>query len=195
MNSYRQHVFRSGAQDFSAYSQAPRGRSSSRSKFHTYQRLQGKIRVTAVPIKKNVPDLSLSYQTYFADQTAASKTRTIRSRLSDKTRSFLASLISSNEEIDRIADEPLRSYAKRALICGGEVVPLLPRISKSPGEGVALQTSTRNGTINLIIEGEQAILIRVGDDVVLQMTCSLSHSGFAEMLDTYSIELERLIEG
>lgn len=195
MGSYGQRFPQSGTQASVRYSRALRKSGASSYKIYTYQSFQSEGNLRIGSTRKSLSDRALSYQAYTIAQPARSKSRTIQSRLVHEKPPASFPLAPSLEEIDSIADEPLRSYAKRALVAGGAVTNLLPRIAKSPEGGVALQTSTENGTLNLIIEGEQGILIRVGDEVVLQMTCHLSDSGIAELLDTYLTELKRVVEG
>jgi hypothetical protein len=104
-----------------------------------------------------------------------------------------ARLTHSNDEIDRITSGPEGIYAKSALARANQITSLLPRIYKSPGNGIALQTSTKWGTINLIIEDEQAILVRASDDFAVQITCNLNPKSLPQLLDIYKGELERII--
>ena len=95
-------------------------------------------------------------------------------------------------EIEKLATETIRTYAKLALARASQVVSTLPRIERSPGEGIVLQTSTDKGTINLIMEEGQAILVRAGDDFAVQATCNLNPGSISELLDIYEIELHHV---
>jgi hypothetical protein len=98
----------------------------------------------------------------------------------------------SDAEVDRISSGREGSYAKLALARGSYVTALRPRVSRSPDNGIALQTSTDKGTLNLIIEGDQAILIRASDDFAVQVNCNLNPTSISELLDIYELELNRI---
>lgn len=104
-------------------------------------------------------------------------------------------LVQLEAEVDKFGNELQRTYAKRALNVGSRASYILPRVYESPEKGIVLQTSADRGTVNLIFEGEQAILIRAGDEVLLQMNCSLSNLTISELLDTYRTELVRVSQG
>lgn len=105
----------------------------------------------------------------------------------------LPSLAASNAEIDRLTSGPEGRYAKLALARGSQTTSLLPRIYRSPGNGIALQTSTNKGTVNLIIEEGQAILVRASDDFAVQITCNLNPKSLSQLIDIYEGELKHLI--
>jgi hypothetical protein len=98
----------------------------------------------------------------------------------------------SDAEVDRISTGREGSYAKLALARGSYVTDLRPRVSRSPDNGIALQSSTDKGTLNLIIEGDQAILIRASDDFAVQVNCNLNPTSISELLDIYELELNRI---
>ncbi len=105
----------------------------------------------------------------------------------------LPSLAVFNAEIDRLTSGREGGYAKLALARGSQATSLLPRIYRSPGNGIALQTSTNKGTVNLIIEEGQAILVRASDDFAVQITCNLNPKSLSQLLDIYEGELKHLI--
>jgi hypothetical protein len=107
-------------------------------------------------------------------------------------RNFERLLTRSRSEVDALTTEPTRTYAKLALERAREVTAVLPRVYKSPADGIALQTSTDKGTVNLIMEEGQAIMVRAGDDFAVQVTCNLNLNTMIELLDLYEIELRNV---
>lgn len=103
-----------------------------------------------------------------------------------------ALLAESDAEIDRITTGREGSYAKLALARARYVSPVAPRAYASPEGGVALQSSTDKGTLNLIFEGDQAILARSTDDFMVQVNCQLNATSINELLDIYEFELSRI---
>lgn len=103
-----------------------------------------------------------------------------------------ALLAQSDAQVDKVVSGQEAGYAKLALAKGSYATPIMPRISKSPEGGVALQTSTEKGTLNLIFEGGEAILIRATDNFAVQVHCNLTPESISELLDMYEIELSRI---
>jgi hypothetical protein len=98
----------------------------------------------------------------------------------------------SDAEIDRIGAGREASYAKLAVARTKYASNVPPQIYKSPENGIVLQSSTDKGTLNLIFEGNQAIMVRSTDDFMVQVNCSLNPKSVNELLDMYELELSRI---
>lgn len=95
-------------------------------------------------------------------------------------------------EIEKICKGREASYARLAYERGSFATSIQPRIYPSPEGGIILETGTSKGTLNLIFEGDMAILIRATDDFSVQVNCNLNPESTTELLDIYESELQRI---
>lgn len=95
-------------------------------------------------------------------------------------------------EIDRLSAGREASYAKLALARSQYVTDAQPQIHKAPEGGIVLRSSTEKGTLNIIFEEQNAILIRTTDDFTVQVTCDLNPVSISELLEMYESELTRI---